>query len=84
MPHKNSQARYENFKYRGKIYTPLRGLRIRGKLYLIVGEWGGQCATYKAFDVSVQEMRAIRVRIRGIKYEINLIQIAKMRNSNVP
>lgn len=85
MPQKHHQTQNEHFKYRGKIYIPLQRLRIRGRLYLIVEEWGSeQYATYKAFDVSVQEMRAIRIRPPGLKYEMNLIQIAKMRNSNVP
>jgi serine/threonine protein kinase len=69
------------FKYRGKLYTPIRKLRIRGKLFFIVEEWSTR---YKAFDTSANQWRSIRVRSAHVKYEMRLMQFAKMRNSSVP
>ncbi|HLG61537.1 MAG TPA: hypothetical protein VKY19_06370 [Ktedonosporobacter sp.] len=71
----------EQFKYRGRLYTAQSTIRIRGKLYFVVEEWGTR---YKAFDKSVQEMRSIRIRKAGIKREMKLIQLAKMQNNNIP
>jgi serine/threonine-protein kinase len=72
---------YPPFKYRGKLYTPKRKLRIRGKLFLIVEQWPTR---YKAFDTSSQEWRSIRVRDANVRHEMHLMQFAKMRNSSVP
>lgn len=70
-----------SFTFRGQHYMAKRKLRIRGKLFLIVEEWQ---ARYKAFDVSMQEWRSIRVRSSNTSYEMKLIQFARMRNSSVP
>lgn len=79
MPDRPSQA--QSFRYKGQTYTPRRSLRLRGRLYHILEEWGTR---YKAFDVAVQEMRAIRVRKAGVKQEMRLIQLGKIRNHNLP
>jgi hypothetical protein len=69
------------FKYRGKLYTPKRKLRIRGKLFFIVEEWSTR---YKAFDTSANQWCSIRVRNANVKHEMHLMQFAKMRNNSVP
>jgi serine/threonine protein kinase len=78
---KPSDDQQTSFKYKGQIHQVVEKLRIRGKLYLIVEKRGTR---YKAFDVATQAWRSIRLRKGGVKYEMNLMQFAKLRNSSLP
>ena len=81
MQKKHLDGQSVRFKFRGQYYIPKRRLRIRGKLFLIVEEWKTR---YKAFDVSMQEWRSIRIRSSNTSHEMKLIQFARMRNRSVP
>lgn len=81
MPQKPSDDQQTSFRYRGHTYQVLEKLRIRGKPYLIVEKKGSR---YKAFDVATQAWRSIRFRKGGVRHEMDLMQLAKLRNSSVP
>ena len=81
MRQKPSSDQQTSFKYKGRIYQVVEKLRIRGKLYLVVEKKGTR---YKAFDVATRAWCSIRLRQEGVKYEMNLMQFAKLRNSSLP
>src|SRR5713226_8201328 len=81
MQRKPSGDQQTSFKYKGQTHQVAEKLRIRGKLYLVVEKKGTR---YKAFDVATHSWRSIRLRKEGVKYEMNLMQFAKLRNSSLP
>lgn len=81
MQQKPSGDKQTSFKSKGHTYQVLEKIRIREKLYLVVEKKGSR---YKAFDVATQAWRSIRFRREGVKYEMDLMQLAKLRNSSIP
>ncbi len=81
MQQKPSSNQQTSFKYKGQTHQVVEKLRIRGKLYLVVEK---KETRYKAFDVATQAWRSIRLRKEGVKYEMTLMQFARLRNSSLP
>src|SRR5437667_4334125 len=81
MQQKSSGDQRTNFKYKGQTYQVREKIRIHGKLYLVAEKNGTR---YKAFDIATQAWRSIRLRKGGVKYEMNLMQFGKIRNSSLP
>lgn len=77
---KPSSAQQTHFKYKGHTYQVLEKISIRGKTYLVVDKKGSR---YKAFDVATQAWRSIRLRKGGVRYEMELMQFAKLRNNSL-
>jgi serine/threonine protein kinase len=81
MQQKLSGDQRTSFKYKGQTYQVMEKIRIHGKLYLVVEK---KVTRYKVFDVATQSWRSIRLRKGGVKYEMNLMQFGKIRNSSLP
>lgn len=81
MANHRSNNPNSEFRYRRRLYKAIGEIRHGKKLYLIIQDWGSR---YQAFDTSVQAMRSIRVRKAGVKREMSLMKLARIRDNHLP
>jgi serine/threonine protein kinase len=70
------------FRYQGKTHQPKRAIRIRGRKYLVIQDFGSRAW---AFDPATQAMCSIRVRqLHHKSQELHVLRAATKDNTHIP